>query len=163
MLSSIEDFSSAKNDYDLLSNVCHHNGSGHRLFHRGLRKTLQVVPPKGPAIHMRTPDNAVTIEYPSEKATRAATNQTAGLAYHCAKRVSELLDNLPLARGRMHSRSRRDGLPTRSNIKQSDGRTIGIALWRTTRRKSAATIPVSAGRGKSSRLAACHSSSECGN
>ena len=95
-LSSVENFRSAINDYDFLSNVCHHNGSGHRLFHRGFRKTVHVVPPSGPAIHKRTPDIAVTLEYPSNIASHAATIQTAGLAYHCAAHVQELLAHLPL-------------------------------------------------------------------
>lgn len=46
-LSKRPEFTTALQDYDRLSNMCHHNGSGHQLYHRSMRVTDQIVLPWG--------------------------------------------------------------------------------------------------------------------
>src|SRR5262245_824729 len=95
-LSSSDNFPSAKRDYDFLSNICHHNGSSHQLFHASMRETNTVMLPSGVQIAMKTPCPAVTLEYPPKVAYRASIAQTSRLALACTSWVDTLVKEMPL-------------------------------------------------------------------
>jgi uncharacterized protein YchJ len=93
---SLSDFApSAGEDYDFLSNICHHNGSSHELFRQSLRQTTSVITPAGQAIILRAPSPAVTLNYPSETAQRVSMCQTALLVLACTAHTDRLLAEMP--------------------------------------------------------------------
>ncbi|WP_409366252.1 SEC-C metal-binding domain-containing protein [Microvirga sp. 3-52] len=93
-LSKEQGFDSVINDYDFLSNICHHNGSGHRLFGRGMRTTRVVTLRTGDQIVMPVPAVATTLAYPSPH-TATSIVQTSKLVCACAAKIKEQLDRLP--------------------------------------------------------------------
>jgi len=95
-LAKVDGFETVASDYDYLSNICHHNGAAHRLFHRGFRKTNVVYPPGQPAVVTRVPEFAVTLRYPAVRATNVAKVAAAGMVFHCARHASARLRNMPL-------------------------------------------------------------------
>lgn len=46
-LSTRPELKTVVQDYNFLSNMCHHNGSGHQLYHRSMRVTDQIMLPWG--------------------------------------------------------------------------------------------------------------------
>jgi hypothetical protein len=95
-LAQNENFKSAVHDYDFLSNVCHHNGTSHHLFHKSLRMTDMVRLPGGEFIKRASPGWAITLEYPPRQAYRAAVVQTARLVLSCAAWIDTMLQEFPL-------------------------------------------------------------------
>jgi hypothetical protein len=91
-----ENFKSAIDDYDFLSNVCHHNGSSHKLFHRSLRLTDTVRLPSGDFIKRASPGWAITLEYPPLRAYRVAVVQTSRLVVACAAWIDTMLQEFLL-------------------------------------------------------------------
>jgi hypothetical protein len=89
------EFETVEHDYDFLSNICHHNGSSHQLFHRSIRETDRVQLPGGSQIVMPKPALAVTLEYPPSLAYRASAAQTSRLVYVSAAWIETLLREMP--------------------------------------------------------------------
>lgn len=85
----------AERDYDFLSNVCHHNGSGHELFNQSFRQTDRVMSPDGHLIIVPTASPAITLQYPSATAQRASLCQTAQLVLACAVWTDKILQEMP--------------------------------------------------------------------
>jgi hypothetical protein len=84
-LSKRQGFTTAVRDYDFLSNICHHNGSGHQLYHESMRVTDQIMLPGGDRAVLTKPGTAVTLSYPPINAIRASLVQTASAALaYCA-------------------------------------------------------------------------------
>lgn len=95
-LAATEGFSSVIPDYDFLSNICHHNGSGLRLFARGMRVTNTVHLRSGSTILVPSGAPAYTFEYPAVRAADVAFIQTAGLVFHCSDKVLNLIAAMPM-------------------------------------------------------------------
>jgi hypothetical protein len=76
-LSKRPEFTTVLQDYDFLSNMCHHNGSGHQLYHQSMRVTDQIKLPWGDLAILTKPEPAVTLSYPPINAVRSSLVQTA--------------------------------------------------------------------------------------
>jgi hypothetical protein len=86
----------AVQDYDFLSNMCHHNGSGDQLYHRSMRVTDQIMLPWGDRAVFTKPGPAVTLSYPPMNAIRASLVQTASaMPAYCAWSEA-ILQKLPV-------------------------------------------------------------------
>jgi hypothetical protein len=89
-------FKTVVKDYDFLSNICHHNGSSHQLFHRSIRQTDRIQLAGGSQIVQPKPATAVTLEYPPPLAYRASIAQTAHLVYVSSVWIETLLREMPM-------------------------------------------------------------------
>jgi hypothetical protein len=89
------DFNFASKTYDYLSNMCHHNGSSHRLFGVQMRKVDRIMTPVG---QMRTekPSNAVALVFGSQLAMNWAFVKTAEIVNACAKWSDHYIEEIPL-------------------------------------------------------------------
>ena len=95
-LSKRPELATASQDYDFFSNMCHHNGSGHVLYHRSMRLTDKILLPWGDLAVFNEPGPAVTLSYPPINAVGPSLVQTASatLAYCAWSEV--ILQELPL-------------------------------------------------------------------
>ena len=95
-LSKRPEFTTALQDYDRLSNMCHHNGSGHQLYHRSMRVTDQIVLPWGDLAVFTKPGPAVTLSYPPVNAIRVSLVQTASATLAYCAWSETILQELPV-------------------------------------------------------------------
>jgi hypothetical protein len=57
-------FDAARSAYSFLSNICHHNGSGHIMFTESATETNAIVLPSGKPVFLKEKTAAITITYP---------------------------------------------------------------------------------------------------
>jgi hypothetical protein len=74
-------FSAAVSHYDTLSNICHHNGSGHKLLVESGRTTNAIVTRSGKPIFLKKKMAAVTMGYPASSFSSGALARTARVAW----------------------------------------------------------------------------------
>jgi hypothetical protein len=95
-LTSVSEFKNASCDYDFLSNMCHHNGSGHRLFVHSQRNTDRVVLQTGEIVVSPDSGSAVTLVYPPVTGSREAIIMTATHVHSCMSWSSKWIEDLPM-------------------------------------------------------------------
>jgi hypothetical protein len=82
-LTSRPGFEPAVSAYDSLSNMCHHNGSGHKMLTENMRETDVIVSPSGNAFLLREKVAAVTLGYPASSFASQSLNT------NCSRRMVE--------------------------------------------------------------------------
>jgi hypothetical protein len=95
-LSKRPEFATVIQDYDFLSNMCHHNGSGHQLYHHAMRVTDQIRLPSGDRAILPKPGPAVTLSYPPINAIGPSLVQTASATLGCCAWSETILHELPV-------------------------------------------------------------------
>jgi hypothetical protein len=93
-LSSRHGFGSAVGLYGTFSNICHHNGSGHKMLSEGVRETNNIVTPRGKQLFIDRKQRAVTMGYPASDFTSHALAMTARPAWWSALSANKLLKEL---------------------------------------------------------------------
>jgi hypothetical protein len=93
-LASRPGFKWAKSEYHSLSNMCHHNGSGHIIIAEGGRMTNAIVTPNGRAFFLDEEVAAVTLAYPASRFARQTLARTARVAWWSAHCANELLGDM---------------------------------------------------------------------
>ncbi len=88
-------FESAVSTYDSLSNMCHHNGSGHKMLTENIRETDVVVGPRGAAFLLREKVTAVTLSYPASHFASQSLTRTARVAWWSAHCANKMINRLP--------------------------------------------------------------------
>jgi SEC-C motif len=97
-LTSKYGFPSAISLYHSFSNMCHHNGSGHKLLAEDVRMTNAIVMPNGRPIFLNENTAVVTLNYPASTFALTSLARTARVAWwsaHCANRIIEGLLESP--------------------------------------------------------------------
>lgn len=97
-LTSRRGFSSANSIYAMLSNLCHHNGSGHKMLAERIRETDRIVTRGGMPIYAKSKAAAITLAYPASGFASNALGLTARVAWwsaHSANQIIEELDETP--------------------------------------------------------------------
>jgi hypothetical protein len=87
-------FKSAISIYDTLSNICHHNGLGHKFLAEGMRETKSVVTPGGRRIVFKEKTAAMTMGYPASKFLSWSLFLTARVAWWSAYSANEMIDQM---------------------------------------------------------------------
>jgi SEC-C motif len=95
-LTSRPGFESAVSTYDSLFNMCHHNGSGHKMLAENIRETDMVVGPNGAAFLMRGKVAAMTLAYPASHFASQSLARTARVAWWSAHCANKMIDKLPI-------------------------------------------------------------------
>jgi SEC-C motif len=88
-------FAWAHSAYGRLSNVCHHNGSGHLLFIDSSRETNSIDIPKGGTLFLNEKTWAATWQYPVSGLALTSLKRTAQIAWWSAKSTKELINKMP--------------------------------------------------------------------
>jgi hypothetical protein len=87
-------FKAAVSMYDTLSNICHHNGSGHKFLAEDMRMTKSIVRPNGRRIFFKKKTAAATMAYPASRFLAWSLLLTARGAWWCAYSANEMIDEL---------------------------------------------------------------------
>lgn len=87
-------FSGAVSMYDFLSNICHHNGSGHRMFTESFRETTAIALPSGRAVFRKETAVALTMRYPARASATMSYARTARIAWYSAHIADRLIGGL---------------------------------------------------------------------
>jgi hypothetical protein len=93
-LTSRYGFGGAVSYYDYLSNICHHNGSGHLIFADSIRQTDAIATRSGRAVFTKVKMSAITFSHPASRAKLESLARTARLVWWSAKSASEIIENL---------------------------------------------------------------------
>jgi hypothetical protein len=88
-------FESAVSTYDSLSNMCHHNGSGHKMLAENIRETDVVVGPNGARFLLREKMAAMTLAYPASHFASQSLARTARVAWWSAYCANKMIKKLP--------------------------------------------------------------------
>jgi SEC-C motif len=94
-LASRPGFESAVSTYDSLSNMCHHNGSGHKMLTENIGPTDVVLTRLGAAFVLREKVAAVTSGYPTLSFASQSFTQTARVAWWSAHCANKMINGLP--------------------------------------------------------------------
>ena len=85
-------FSSATSIYNMLSNICHHNGSGHKMLAESIRET-NVIGSKGDrAFFLKEKAAAVAVSYPASSFASNSLGLTARVAWWSAHSANEIIE-----------------------------------------------------------------------
>jgi hypothetical protein len=98
MLTTRDGFGSAVSTYRSLCNICHHNGSAHKMLTEGFRETKKITDRKGRTLALNEKAWAVTVGYPSSHFTLHSLTRTARVAWwsaHCANKIIEDMCETP--------------------------------------------------------------------
>jgi hypothetical protein len=95
ILTSRPGFGSVKSTYDTLSNMCHHNGSGHKLLTERVRWTDRIVTQHGRTLLLGEEATAMTMSYPADRCASSALGLTARPAWWSAKSAIQIIEELP--------------------------------------------------------------------
>lgn len=93
-LATREGFSGAHWAYRMLSNMCHHNGSGHKMFAESVRLTNAIASRRGDLLVARRKTAAITLNYPSERFASNALGITARVASWSAHSADRIIADL---------------------------------------------------------------------
>ena len=85
-------FASAVSFYHTLSNICHHNGSGHKMLTDRGRVTNVIAGRGGKAFFLKSKTAAFRIGYPASSFTSNSLGVTARLAWWSAHSADEIID-----------------------------------------------------------------------
>jgi hypothetical protein len=146
-------FGSAKTMYDRFSNLCHHNGSGHKMLAESMRITDVITRKDGTVLHSDGAASAITFSYPSSSFSSNALALTARVTWWSAVSADRNLDTLretPFSDRELHKLTRGRvtdaGRFFRGNTPQS-GKLVG---WEVP--KIGRNDPCSCGSGKKFKL-----------
>ena len=93
-LTSRHGFTSAVSMYHRLSNICHHNGSGHKMFADSARFTNAIAGRGGRAFFLKQKTSAFTIGYPASSFASNSLAVTARVAWWSAHSANIIIDGL---------------------------------------------------------------------
>ncbi len=88
-------FEAAVSLYDMLSNMCHHNGSGHKFFAENMRETKVIAMPNGRRIVFEEKSAVMTVGYPSSELSSRSLALTARVAWWSATSANKMIEELP--------------------------------------------------------------------
>ena len=95
MLTSKPNFHWAHSEYGTLSNICHHNGSGHRLFVDRIRETNALETPGGAQLFLKDKTWAMTLRFPVSGLALKSLRRTAEMTSWNAHCTNEMLAEMP--------------------------------------------------------------------
>jgi hypothetical protein len=87
-------FESALTAYNSFSNICHHNGSGHKMLIEGARMTNKIVLRNGRRLSVPEEAAAMTLNYPAADFASSALALTARVAWWSAKSANEMIEEI---------------------------------------------------------------------
>lgn len=87
-------FGAAVSIYDTLSNICHHNGSGHRFLAEDMRMTKFITRYDGTRIYFKEKTAAATMGYPASGYLAWSLHFTARCAWWCAEAGNGMIEDL---------------------------------------------------------------------
>lgn len=87
-------FDAAVSDYDMLSNMCHHNGSGHKFFAENMRETKVITALNGRRIVFKEKAAVRTVGYPSSEFSLRSLVLTAHIAWWSANSANKMIEEL---------------------------------------------------------------------
>ena len=94
-LASRHGFASAVSLYGSLSNICHHNGSGHKMLADSYRETNTIFLRDGQSLTLREKAVAFKMKHPDLRLAKQALAKTARLAWWSAHSANQLISDLP--------------------------------------------------------------------
>lgn len=99
-------FSSAKKTYDSLSNMCHHNGSAHKMLASNPRETKSIVSSGGTVFSLNEKAAAFSLQYQDAYAADHALARTARVAWwsaFSADRIAREIREVPFTQKELRS------------------------------------------------------------
>jgi SEC-C motif len=87
-------FEGAVTIYGMLSNMCHHNGSGHLMLTESFRATSSVTLPSGETVYLEENASALTLGYPATSFMSRSLLRTARVAWWSAVSANQLIKDL---------------------------------------------------------------------
>jgi SEC-C motif len=93
-LTSRPGFKSAVSMYDELSNICHHNGSGHKWLTQSFQETNVIVAPGGRPFFLKEKALAVTMGYPASGFELVSLARTGRVAWWSAHSTSKMISEM---------------------------------------------------------------------
>ena len=94
LLTSKSDFKWAHEQYGRFSNICHQNGSAHKMLIDGIKESKVVRVSDGRRFFLKEQAPVFTVHYPAARFSSMALAMTARPAWYSAKRANEMLDEL---------------------------------------------------------------------
>ena len=86
-------FEAAVSSYDMLSNMCHHNGSGHKFLAENMREAKVIATRSGQRIVFKKKAAVMTIGYPSSELSARSLALTAGVASRSANSANKMIED----------------------------------------------------------------------
>jgi SEC-C motif len=93
-LASRPGFSSAVATYGKLSNFCHHNGTGHKMFTERVRETTSIALRNGRVLLLKDKAAAMTMSYPAPVLTAVSLTHTARVAWWSSRCAKEMIEGM---------------------------------------------------------------------